>query len=173
MFWYAIIGFAIVYGTNTVLALMQSKNYTTTFAAFRRRGLVAIGKQKGLLTTGAIVMFLVDESGTVLDGTRLTGVTVLARFRPFRRFNGQPLATIDARQDRTLTRSVQLATDNARDNYVLARAGATVAGPLTQWADTIRRALGRPPKGAPATSALTHATSAAPPKQRIALPRPR
>jgi DNA-binding transcriptional regulator of glucitol operon len=169
MFWFAIVGFAVVYGTNTVLALMQSKTYTTTFTTLRRRGRVAIGKKKGLLTTGAIVMFLVDEAGTVVDGTRLTGVTVLARFRPFGWFNGQPLATVDAGQERTLTRSVQLAVGNARDNYVLSLAGATVPeppGPLTQWADSVRRRMGRPPKGAAAIVAPA-------PKQRITLPQPR
>lgn len=29
MFWFAAICFAVVYGTNMVLSLMQSKNYTT------------------------------------------------------------------------------------------------------------------------------------------------
>ena len=79
MFWFAAICFALVYVTNMVLALMQSKNYTTAYTTLKRRGRVAIGKRKGLLTTGAIVMFLLDGDGTIVEGTRLTGVTVLAR----------------------------------------------------------------------------------------------
>ena len=70
MFWFAAICFALVYGANVVLALLQSKNYTTAYTTLRRRGRVAIGKKKGLLTTGAIVMFQLDEDGTILEGTR-------------------------------------------------------------------------------------------------------
>ena len=35
MFWFAAICFAIVYVANMVLALMQSKNYTTAYTALR------------------------------------------------------------------------------------------------------------------------------------------
>ncbi len=92
MFWFAAICFALVYVINMVLALLQSKNYTTTYTTLKRRGRVAIGKKKGLVTTGAIVMFLLDEDGNVVEGTRLTGITVLARFRAFPDFDGLPLA---------------------------------------------------------------------------------
>ena len=144
MFWFAAICFALVYGANVVLALLQSKNYTTAYTTLRRRGRVAIGKKKGLLTTGAIVMFQLDEDGTILEGTRLTGITVLARFRPFDEFDGHPLASIDASADRRFTRSVRLAIDNARDNYLEWTAGQTPPeppGPLAQIADSIRRCL--------------------------------
>jgi DNA-binding transcriptional regulator of glucitol operon len=181
MFWFAAVCFAIVYLTNMVLALMQSRNYTTAYTGLRRRGRVAIGKKKGLLTTGAIVMFLLDEHGTIVEGTRLTGITVLARFRPFTEFDGLSLATIDARADRRFTTSVCRAVDNARDNYLWWTAGKTPPeppGPLSQFADALRRLAGRPPKHLLVANALAEAATAtrdapSPGRQRITVPRPR
>lgn len=178
MFWFAAICFAIVYGLNTVLALMQSKNYTTTYAALKRRGRVAIGKKKGLLTTGAIVMFLLDEDGAIVEGVRLTGITVLSRFRPFTQFDGLTLANIDTNSDRRFTRSVRLAIDNARDNYLWWLTGQTPQdppGPLAQFADTLRRLAGRPTRHRSAAEALagTPAPTPVPARQLITLPRPR
>jgi len=148
MFWFAAICFALVYVTNMVLALMQSKNYTTAYTTLKRRGRVAIGKRKGLLTTGAIVMFLLDGNGTIVEGTRLTGVTVLARFRPFPEFDGLLLTAIETSQDRRFTRSVRLAVGNARDNYLYWTTGQTPPeppGPASRFADALRRFAGRTP----------------------------
>jgi DNA-binding transcriptional regulator of glucitol operon len=180
MFWFAAICFALVYGTNMVLALMQSKNYTTAYAALKRRGRVAIGKKKGLVTTGAIVMFLLDEDGTIVEGTRLTGITVLSRFRPFTEFDGLPLTTVAAAGDRRFTRSVRLAVDNARDNYLYWITGQTPqdpAGPFAQLADALRRLVGRAPKHRSTAQALAEAATVTPTpvpaRQLITLPRPR
>lgn len=180
MFWFAAICFALVYGTNMVLALMQSKNYTTAYTTLKRRGRVAIGKKKGLLTTGAIVMFLLDDQATIVEGTRLTGITVLARFRPFTEFDGLPIATIDAIGDRRFTKSVRSAVDNARENYLWWSIGQTPQdppGPLSQFADGLRKLAGRPPKNRPIALALAEATAApgipGSAKQLIKLPQPR
>lgn len=177
MFWFAAICFALVYVTNVVLALMQSKNYTAAYTTLRRRGRVAIGKKKGLLTTGAIVMFLLDSKGAIVEGSRLTGVTVLARFRPFPEFDGLHLAELAATDDRRFTKSVRLAVDNARDNYLCWLTGQMPpepGGPLSQLADRLRRLAGRPPKTPPVSLALADAAApTTPARQRIRLPQPR
>lgn len=178
MFWFAAICFALVYVSNTVLALVQSRNYTATYTALKHRGRVAIGKKKGLVTTGAIVMFLIDEHGTIVEGTRLTGITVLARFRPLAEFDGLRLATISATGDRRFTRSVRRAIENARDNYLRWKAGQIPQdppGPLALFADALRRLVGRTPKHRSTAQALAEAATATPipATQRTRLPQPR
>ena len=124
---------------------------------------MAIGKKKGLLTTGAIAMFLIDEDGTIIEGTRLTGITVLARFRPFPEFDGLPIATIQTAGDRRFTRSVRLAVANARDNYLYWMTGQTPPeppGPIGQLADALRKLAGRPPKRLSVARALAEAATA-------------
>lgn len=164
MFWFAAICFAFVYAANMVLALMQSKDYTSAYTTLKRRGRVAIGKKKGLLTTGAIVMFLLDENGTIIEGKRLTGITVLARFRHFTEFDGFRLAVIETSKDRRFTKSVRLAIDNARDNYLYWTSGhkpPEPLGPLSEFADSLRKLARRPPKRQKVAHALAETAKTA------------
>ncbi|WP_051208236.1 transcriptional regulator GutM [Propionicicella superfundia] len=141
MFWIFLIGFAVIYATQTVLALKQAKDFTRTFTALHRRGKVAIGKKKGLLTAGAIVMFLLDDAGGIAEGHRLNGVTVFARFRRWGAFDGADLISVAPETDRRFPRSVRQAVANARDNYRIVLTGGRPPeppGPLTQIADRLR-----------------------------------
>ena len=94
MFWTFLIGFAVLYLTQTVLGLRQSKNFADTFTAMRRRGKVALGKKQGLLVAGALVLFLLDDAGHIVEGRKLSGVTVLSRFKTFDAYNGLQLADL-------------------------------------------------------------------------------
>ena len=86
---------------------------------------------------------------TIVEGTRITGVTVLARFRPFPLYDGLHISEIDATGDRCLTGSVRAAVNNARDNYLFSLTGSVPPeppGPLSQLANQVRTLFGRPPK---------------------------
>lgn len=176
MLWLAIVALAFIYVTNTVLAFLQTKNYTSAFTSLRRRGRVAIGKKKGVFRAGAIVMLLLDENGIVTDGARLTGVTVLSRFRPFDAFNGAALTDIDATDDRRMTTSVRQAVNNARDNYLFSLTGSVPPeppGPLSRLIDLAGRRFGRPAKTRTVAEALAGApalSAPAPTKKRVPLP---
>ena len=147
MFWPYLIGFAVLYALQTLLALRQAKNFSETFKHLRRRGPVAIGKNKGLLTAGAIVMLLVDADGVIICGTKLGGVTVLSRFRELDAFNGCSLLELAPERDRRFTKSLRRAVANARDNYAIVHAGGLPTeppGPLTQMGSRARRLMRRP-----------------------------
>lgn len=142
MFWPFMIAFAVIYLLQTVLAMRQATNYTKHYGTLRRRGRVAIGKQKNLLFSGAIVMFLLDEQDVVVEGTRLTGVTVFSRFRPLEGFAGIPVAELAGAGHRELARSVRAAVDNARDNYLLVSEGRVPPeppGPVTKMFNRLSR----------------------------------
>lgn len=142
MFWPFIIAFGVFYAVQTVLALRQATNYSKFYGAMRRRGQVAIGKQKNLLVSGAIVMFLLDDDGRVVEGVRMSGVTVFSRFRRFDAFDGQLLAQLRPEGHRELPGSVRAAVANARDNYLLVTQGLVPAeppGPVTRIAQRFRR----------------------------------
>lgn len=176
MLWFAIVALAFIYIVNTVLAFLQTKNYTSAFTTLRRRGRVAIGKKKGVFRSGAIVMLLLDENGTITDGARLTGVTVLSRFRPFGAFTGMRLADLDATGDRRMTTSVRQAVNNARDNYLFSLTGSVPPeppGPLSRLIDLTGRRLGRPARTRTVAEALAGApsvTAPAPTKKRVPMP---
>ncbi|MEL4357189.1 MULTISPECIES: transcriptional regulator GutM [unclassified Luteococcus] len=135
MFWPIIIAFGVFYVIQTVLALRQANSYARTFGALRRRGRVAIGKQKNLVLSGAIVMFLLDEQDRIVEATRLSGVTVFSRFRRLTTFDGQTMRDVDATQHRELSSSLRAAIVNARDNFLLVSEGRIPPeppGPITK-----------------------------------------
>ena len=147
MFWPYLIGFAVLYALQTLLALRQAKNFSETFKHLRRRGPVAIGKTKGLFTAGAIVMLQVDAHGVIVSGTKLGGVTVLSRFHELEAFNGCSLLELTPEQDRRFTKSLRQAVANARDNYAIVHAGGRPTeppGPLTRLASRARHLTRRP-----------------------------
>lgn len=123
MFWPYMIAFAVLYLLQMALSMRQATNYSRHYGALRRRGRVAIGKQKNLLFSGAIVMFLLDERDVVVEGSRLSGVTVFSRFRALDDYVGQHVSTLDASGQRQLPRSVRAAVGNARDNHLLVSEG--------------------------------------------------
>ena len=81
MLWFAIVALAFIYITNTVLAFLQTKNYTSAFTTLRRRGRVAIGKKKGVFRSGAIVLLLILLLRVRLRVDTLTGPVLLHQRR--------------------------------------------------------------------------------------------
>ena len=134
MFWTFLIGFAVLYLTQTVLGLRQSKNFADTFTAMRRRGKVALGKKQGLLVAGALVLFLLDDAGHIVEGRKLSGVTVLSRFKTFDAYNGLQLADLAPEGDRRFSKPLRDAVANARDNYRTVTDGGTAPEPLSPLA---------------------------------------
>ncbi|MEL4504000.1 transcriptional regulator GutM [Luteococcus sp. H138] len=135
MFWPIIIAFGIFYVVQTFLALRQANAYARTFGALRRRGRVAIGKQKNLVVSGAIVMFLLDDDDVIVEASRLSGVTVFSRFRALEGFTGQRMADVDPDGHRELSKSLRAAIGNARDNFLLVSEGRIPPeppGPITK-----------------------------------------
>jgi len=134
MFWLLVITFVAIYILQTILGLRQAKHFAGTFTMLRRRGRVAIGKRQAWLTAGAIVMFLLDDEGVIVEGRRMSGVTVLARFRPLPDFNGQNLATITPESFGAGHAGLRAAVANARENYLIITSGGVAPEPPTPFA---------------------------------------
>ena len=135
-----------------------------------------------MVTTGAIVMFLLDEDGTIVEGTRLTGVTVLSRFRPLPEFDGLRLATLDDNErppvhpqrpsrHRQCPRQLPV-LDHRTDPARTARSAVPVRRRAAANVPDVRRSDRRlhTPSPGPARSAASTPSTA---KQPILLPRPR
>lgn len=126
-FWPILIALGVAYLLQTALSVSQMRNFTAAYRVLRRQGRTAIGIKKGLFLSGAIVMHAVDEDGIILDSRKISGVTVLAKFKFFPGFIGKNIRLISADDCQHLPRSIRKATENARDNYVTIMAGGTIA----------------------------------------------
>ena len=141
-FWIFLAALGAAWVLQSYLSFKQTQSFTKLFVAMRRRGRVAMGRFKGGLVQGAIVLFGIDEDGVITEGRRLNGVTVLARFRSFEEFTGQHLADIDPSAAARHGRQVRNAVANAQENYRIITSGGDAPEPPSALARTVGRVKG-------------------------------
>ena len=122
-FWFLLICFGVAFLTQYALGMMQMKSFTINFGKLRRQGKVAIGKKKGAFRAGSIVMFAVDENGIIL------GVTVLAKFKKLKGFEGLNVSTLKKEDTKGFPKQVQDAILEASSNYNVIMSGGEVPEP--------------------------------------------
>jgi glucitol operon activator len=136
-FWIFLIALGIAWVLQSYLSFKQTQSFTKLFVAMRRRGRVAMGRFKGGIVQGAIVLFGIDDDGVITEGHRLNGVTVISRFRAFEDFTGQHIAAIDPAGAARHGRQVRNAVANARENYRIITAGGEAPEPPSALARSI------------------------------------
>ncbi len=90
---------AVAWGLQALLTYRQIAEYRRTLRQLCgscREGYLGVGVQRRRLGAGAVVLLLADPSGRVMDGRVLSGVSVLARFRPLVAWNGHAAADVVA-----------------------------------------------------------------------------
>lgn len=90
------------------LTFIQMKSFNRDYRKLRQLGRVVIGRKKGALRAGAIVMFAIDDENKIVEGSSMQGVTVLARFKKFNGFNGIKIDTITENDCKALALSKSL-----------------------------------------------------------------
>ncbi|KXT77477.1 transcriptional regulator GutM [Streptococcus sp. DD13] len=123
---YLIAGLVIAaYILQILLGLRQLKNFNQAYMQMRRQGRVAIGRRSGKLRAGTIVLFAVDKNGTVLDGRKMQGVTVLSKFKAMPSYIGQDIHYLDTYNPlvRSENRLLQIAIEDAREVFLRVEAG--------------------------------------------------
>lgn len=149
MFWILIIALGGAWVLQSVLSFKQTQSYTRHFVAMRRKGRVAIGKFRGGIAQGSIVMFVLDGEDRIVEGHRINGVTVVARFKEFSLYNGQRMDEINPHDASRFGRSVVKAVLNAGDNYRIITRGGEAAEPPTALGRVLDKLPGnRKPKKA-------------------------
>lgn len=108
---------AFLWTLQCALGLWQCRRFLRHFKALRQAGRVAVGKARGRLAPGVVVLLCVDESGRVLCGRKLQGRTVFADARPFDALNGLQLSEVRAAGCAGLDAQTRRAVLDATENY--------------------------------------------------------
>ena len=140
-FWLLIVALAISYLAQVGLSFFQMMDFATSYGSLRRRGKGAIGKRKGALSAGSIALFLIDGDGIVTEARAMSGLTVLARFKPLAGFDGMHVGELADGPLARLPRGLRHAVLNARDNWRAVQRGETPQdppGPLTRLLARLR-----------------------------------
>ena len=144
-YWFLIIVLGVSYLAQVGFSVFQLQDFARTYGALRRRGKVAIGKRKNALSAGSIALFLIDDEGAIREARSLSGLTVLARFKPLEGFDGVGIVRVTEGPLARLPKGLRLAVLNARDNWLAVQLGETPEdppGPFTRLLARFRRARG-------------------------------
>lgn len=114
-FWFLLISLGIAFILQFIFASIQIKDFNRNYKNLRKKGRVAIGKYKGAIIAGSIVMFAIDDEGKILEGAYISGVSILARFKKINALNGENIGEI--KKELNLAKPVTKAIENASNNY--------------------------------------------------------
>lgn len=139
-----IILFCIAFALQYLLTFLQMKSFMGSYRKLRQKGRVAIGKAKGAFRAGAIAMFAIDGDGKILEGSCLQGVTVFARARTLKGFEGMDVGTLCQEDCKRmhLPGPIKKAVLEASSNYRILMAGGELKeepAPLAKAANALKR----------------------------------
>lgn len=103
---------------QTMLAIRQFNQFNRHIKELRKSGKVAIGKAKGKIRAGAIVMFLIDDELNIVKGEIMNGFTSLATIKEFNNFNGVNLLDLESDMCKGLGKQVTEAVIATRKDYL-------------------------------------------------------
>jgi len=116
MWWLALLA-AGMWTIQGLLGFWQLRHFNKRFKLLRKEGRVVVGKSKGRVMAGVVVMFCLDQDCKIIKGEKMEGVSVFARLKPFHAFNNVNLLNIEPSVVNGCNKSTSKAVINAVENY--------------------------------------------------------
>lgn len=120
---------AAMFALQAVLSVLQMRHFAKEFTALRKRGKVACGRQAGGFHAGAIVLFLLDENGVIVEGKKLMGVTCFARVTPLPGFEEKQIASLTEADLPKHGKNLRRAILDAHNTYIKFVSGEAIPEP--------------------------------------------
>ncbi|WP_431802339.1 transcriptional regulator GutM [Halobacillus andaensis] len=114
---------AIMFILQSVLGYGQLKDFNKNYYQMRSQNKVSIGRSKGLVTTGVVLLMKIDNKARILETRKMQGTTVFARFKKFEKLNGKHLLKIDEESLDQVDRFTRKAIRDAQHTYRIVQAG--------------------------------------------------
>ena len=120
MLWTLFLAAIAVWILQTVLGLWQFRRFSRHVKELRSIGRVAIGKSKGRIMAGAVLLLCIDKDCRIIRGEIMEGVTIFASCKHFPALEGLNLLELDEAvcKSRGLSRQQLKAPLSARKDYV-------------------------------------------------------
>lgn len=117
-----IFGFFVItmYLIQVFFSVIQTKHFNSIYVNLKKKGRVLIGKKKGYLTAGTIVMLLLNDQDIVVEGYKMQGLSVFSRFKKFNSVKGVNVSELDRKEEWLLKENklTRNALSNAKENYI-------------------------------------------------------
>lgn len=116
MLWLILIA-VVMWVLQCVFGVWQLNKFNRAFKALRHEGRVAVGKAKGKLEAGVVVLLCIDQNAKIVKGKKMQGLTIFAEVKPFTELNGIYLLDIHKDSVRGLDKQTKRAVLNAVENF--------------------------------------------------------
>lgn len=118
------IGFILI-AIQGLLTSFQIINYKSTLKKFKNKGTIGIGIQKGKIKSGKIVILVSNESGEIITGEQMKGMTIFARFKAIKGIEGKDIFKLREEISKEEKKKQDTALINAIDNIEKSLAKST------------------------------------------------
>jgi DNA-binding transcriptional regulator of glucitol operon len=116
MIWQIVVILCLAWALQAAFGYIQLRNFNSHYGYMRRRGRVVIGRCKGKISQGAVLLILIDNDCNILEAQRMKGITVLAKMKPLEILKNKNLLTIDqdilSKVDKITAKAIQDAVRN-------------------------------------------------------------
>lgn len=102
---------------QTILGAGQLKDFNKNYSAMREEGKVSIGRSKGVVRTGVVLLMGIDNRHRIKRAKKMQGLTIFAKFKDYSVLEGQDLLSVDPEIYEKMDRFTQKAFDDAVDVY--------------------------------------------------------
>jgi glucitol operon activator protein len=116
MFWFVLLAVG-VWIIQSVLGFRQLRHFNQRFKLLQKEGRVVVGKSKGRVTAGVVLMFCLDQDCNIIRGEKMEGFSIFAKLKPFNSFNHLNLLELEECDCNGLGKSTNKAVMNAIENY--------------------------------------------------------
>ncbi|NFT06727.1 MULTISPECIES: transcriptional regulator GutM [Clostridium] len=106
-----------VWVLNFIFGLIQIKDFNKNYIELRRLGKVAIGRKKGMINSGTIVLIRIQDDGLILEARKMQGVTVAARVKQFKGLENMYIDSIEENDLKEFNKPLKRAILDAVKNY--------------------------------------------------------
>lgn len=102
---------------QTLFGTYQLKDFNRNYSVMRTRGPVSIGRSKGIVRTGVVLLMSLDKDKKITDARKMQGLTIFAKFKSLPLLENQSLLHIDPAVYNQMDRFTQKAFDEAVEIY--------------------------------------------------------
>lgn len=114
---------------QSFLGFWQIKNFNYHYRELKSEGKVAIGRSKGIVRTGVVLLIAVDNQARIKEAKKMQGLTVFARFKEAPELQHENLMDIPEEKIDNMNRFYRKAIWDAQHVYRLVQAGHEVPKP--------------------------------------------
>ncbi|WP_010240998.1 transcriptional regulator GutM [Clostridium arbusti] len=100
-----------------ILGFYQVKYFNKNFKDMRKLGKVVIGKNKGKVRAGVVVLIAIDKDSNIIKAKKMQGISVFARMKALKILENKNLLKINTSSLQGIDRWTVKAVDNGIESY--------------------------------------------------------